>query len=366
MRYTFPAVLFLSAVPFTALAQTPPTGSIHGHAQNPAGDPIPNAQILVVTPDGKTTKNTFTADANGDYKGTGIEPGAYVLELQEAGKPVDLTKPVDAIQNVKIDAGADLVENFDLTRPEYLAKLTPEQRKQIEEVKAKNAEANKANAVIKNLNGDLQTARADIKAKNFADADALMTKDSQIKPDASVIWLELGNAQLGEKKFADATTSLQKAISLETASPKPNTEIVGGANNSLGEALAGQNKGAEANAAYDAAAKANPAQAGVYYTNAAIILARSGQNGDAVVSAADKAIAADPNRPIPYYLKGQALIGKATVDPKTQKIQAPPGCAEAYQKYLELAPDGQFAADATNILASMGQTVHTTYKAGKK
>ena len=119
-------------------------------------------------------------------------------------------------------------------------------------------------------------------------------------------------------------------------------------------------------AAYDAAAKANPPGAGLYYTNETIVLGRSGQNGDAVSAAADKAIAADPNRPVPYYLKAQALIAKATVDPKTQKIIAPEGCAEAYQKYLELAPDGQFAADAKNILASMGQTVKTTYKAGKK
>ena len=40
-------------------------------------------------------------------------------------------------------------------------------------------------------------------------------------------------------------------------------------------------------------------------------------NSDAQAAAADKAIAADPNDPLPYYLKGQALIAKATVDPKT-------------------------------------------------
>ena len=73
------------------------------------------------------------------------------------------------------------------------------------------------------------------------------------------------------------------------------------------------------------------------------------------MAAADKAIAADPSKPIPYYLKGKALINKATVDPKTQKIVAPPGTTEAYQKYLELAPDGPFAADAKSILAEMGQ-----------
>lgn len=335
-----------------------PTGSIHGHIQDPVGSPIKGATVLVTT-DGKTAKYTFTADENGDYKGAGIAPGTYTLDLEAQGKPVD------QLMNVRIDAGQDELENFDLTRPEYVAKMTPEQRKQVEELKTKNAAALAANSVIKNLNADLATARADNKSKNYADADQLMTKDAALKPDASVIWLELGTAQVGEKKYPDGTTSLQKAVSLESASPKPNAELLGASNNELGEALAGQNKTSDATAAYDAAAKANPPQAGVYYTNETIILSRTGQNGDAVAAAADKAIAADPTRPLPYYLKGQALIAKATVDSKTQKITAPPGCAEAYQKYLELAPDGQFAPDAKNILTSMGQTVKTSYKAKK-
>ena len=350
-----------AALPFTAsagLAQTgAATGSIHGHLQDPVLAPIGGGQVEVTT-DGKTVKYTFTADANGDFKGTGIAPGTYILILMDKGKPVDEK------QNVVITAGQDEAEDFDLSRAEYVAKMTPEQRKQMEQVKQQNAAAMKNNSVVKTLNADLAKARDDNKNKNFAEADALMTKDTQAKPDASVLWLELGTAQLGEKKYPDAVTSLQKAVSLESASPKPNPEILGGADNVLGEALADTSKIPDAQAAYEAGVKANPAGAGMYYTNETIVLARSGQNGDAVVAAADKAIAADPTKPIPYYLKGQALISKATVDPKTQKVVAPDGCAEAYQKYLELAPDGPFAADAKNILASMGQTAKTSYHAG--
>jgi tetratricopeptide (TPR) repeat protein len=314
--------------------------------------------VVKVSTDGKDAKYTFTADANGDYKGSGIAPGTYFLNLYQG------EKTIDQLTNVKVTAGQDETENFDLGRPEYVAKMTPEQRKQLEEVKAKNAEALKANGVIKNLNADLATARADNKAKNFADAEQLMTKDTGMKPDASVLWLELGVAQAGQKKWPDATTSFQKVITLESANSKPNAEMVAAANNGMGEALASQNKIPDATAAYDAAAKANPSQAGMYYTNETIVLSRAGQT-DATAAAADKAIAADPNKAIAYYLKGQALISKATVDPKTSKIQAPPGCAEAYQKYLELDPNGQFAADAKNILASLGETVKTSYKAKK-
>jgi len=84
------------------------------------------------------------------------------------------------------------------------------------------------------------------------------------------------------------------------------------------------------------------------------------------VAAADKAIAADPTSPVLYYLKGNGLVGKTTMDDKTHKLVAPPGCLEAYQKYLELAPDGPYAADVKGILAGFSQTVDTTYKASKK
>ena len=345
-----------AALPFTAPSAFPQTGtgSIHGHLQDPVDAPIAGGQVEVTT-DGKTVKYTFTADQNGDYKGSGIAPGNYILVLMDKGKSVD------SKQGINIAAGQDETEDFNLDRPDYIAKMTPDERKQMEEVKQHNASAIKNNSVVKNLNADLAKARADNKAKNFAEADALMTKDTQAKPDASVLWLELGTAQLGEKKYPDAVTSLQKAVSLETASPKPNPSVLGGADNALGEALADSSKIPDAQAAYEAAAKADPPNAGMYYTNQAIVMGRTGQNGDAVAAAADKAIAAAPNNPIPYYLKGQALIAKATVDPKTQKIVAPPGCEEAYQKYLELAPDGPFAADAKNILASMGSKVKTSY-----
>lgn len=81
---------------------------------------------------------------------------------------------------------------------------------------------------------------------------------------------------------------------------------------------------------------------------------------------ADKAIAAKPDNPIPYYLKGKALIQKASVDQKTGKIVAPPGCQEAYEKYLQLAPNGQFAADAKQVLSEMSGTQTSSYKASKK
>jgi tetratricopeptide (TPR) repeat protein len=347
--------------PLAAYAQQQ-TGSVHGHAQDPAGTPLANAQIQVST-DGKTPLYTFTSDANGDYKGDNIKPGTYVLTMFIKGPNDANLKPVDRFETVKIDAGANATQDFDLSRPEYIKKLPPEEQKAIADAKAKNAGIQKENAQVKNLNADLATARQDIKDKKFDDAASLMQKDSAAKPDAAVLWVELAIAQNGLKKYDDAITSAKKAIETNAASKKPSPEIEGAANNTLGEAYAGKNQIPDATAAYDSAAKAQPAQAGMFFSNEAIILAKSGANADAVAAAADKAIAADPNKPVPYYLKGQALIAKATVDPKTNRIVAPPGCEEAYEKYLQLDPNGPMAADAKNILEQIGSKQAKSYKA---
>ncbi|MGC1360342.1 MAG: carboxypeptidase-like regulatory domain-containing protein [Silvibacterium sp.] len=348
------AVLLIIAVAPSLLAQDT-TGKVHGHVQDPLGIAMPNVTVQLST-DGKTAKYTFTTDANGDYKGDNVAPGTYYFTLLNAAK-----QTADQFPNVKVTTGGDTQQNFDLSRPDYIAKMTPEQKKALEAAKAKNAEVMKENSQIKNLNADLIKARQDTDSKNYADADALMTRDLVAKPDEALLWVELGKAQKGEKKLDEAAVSLKKAIDLDAASKKPRPDVEAAANNDLGEVLATQGKTAESQAAYDAAAKADPKNAAMYYGNEAIMMDRAG-NIDGTVAAADKAIAADPNKPLPYYLKGKALINKATVDPKTQKIIAPPGCAEAYQKYLELDPNGQFSADAKSILAEMGTTVESKYK----
>ena len=63
-----------------------------------------------------------------------------------------------------------------------------------------------------------------------------------------------------------------------------------------------------------------------------------------------------------YYLKGQALIQKAGQD-KSGKITVPPGCVEAYQKYLDLDPNGAHAQEVQGLLEGIGVKVKSNYKA---
>ena len=376
-------MVFAIARPQNSMAQA--SASIHGHVNNAIGQPITDGEIRLTTDrsaDEKSRKYayTFPTDASGDYKGSGIAPGSYAIIVFEQGKSIDF------IDNITLGNGDDKVVSFDMSRKEYLDKMTPEERKQLEEYRKKNAEVMAGNKQIANLNAALTQARADNKAGNYDAAITSMKNATAQKPDEAILWVTLGDAQLGSadaatkaakaagtpttdpaitQKYSDAAASFKKSIDLNAASKKPNAETAGAAYNQLGQALAKSGSLKEASDAYEQAAKANPAGAGMYYFNEAATLYNSGKTEESA-AAADKAIAADPKRADAYYIKGQSLIQKATVDPKTQKITAPPGCVEAYQAYLSLVPDGPRAEEVKGILTGIGEQIKSSYKAGKK
>ena len=325
--------------PAPLAAQT--TGAtIHGHVNNPAGQPITDGEVRLTTDrtPGSTTRKfdyTFKLDASGNFQGTDIKPADYVAVVYQG------TKSLDFIDSLKLANGDSPTVNFDMTRKDYLDKMTPADRAALEDFKKKNAEVVNANSKIANLNALLASARADNKAGNYDASIKSMTDATTAKPDEPILWVTLGDAQLGQAdaaskaaraahatdaslpdKYTAAAASYQKALDLNAALAKPNVETAATANNQLGQALGKIGKTKEASAAYEAAAKADPPKAGMYFFNEAATLFNAG-DGDNAAIAADKAIAADPAKADAYYIKGQALIAKAAVD-KNNKITVPP------------------------------------------
>ena len=367
--------------PRLSVAQAAPA-SIHGRVQNAAGLPVTKGDVKLTTDrssDAKTRKYayTFPLDASGNYTGSGIAPGDYVAIVFADDKSLDF------MDSVKLAAGDNKQVDFDMTRKEYTDKMTPEEKKALEEYKKQAAASIAANAKVANLNQLLLQARADTKAGNFPAAVKAMEQATSTKPDESILWIALADAQLGNadadakaakaagkspsdpaivQEYTDAATSYKKGIEVNAASKKPSVDVASTAYNNLGQVYAKMGNTKDSSEAYEGAAKAQPAQAGMYYYNEAATFYNAGKMDEAA-EAADKAIAADPKRADAYYIKGQALIPKATVDPKTQKIVAPPGCVDAYQTYLELAPTGSHADDVKGILAGIGEQVKSTYKA---
>ncbi len=378
-------VILAMAHPDRSMAQAAAGASIHGHVINPAGMALNKGEVRLSTDRGADAKDRkypykFPIDPNGDYKGTGIAPGNYVVFVFQDDKSLDYN------ESVVFANGDDKLVNFDMSRPDYLAKMSPEDRKVLEEYKKKNAEVVAANSKVQNLNAMLTQARADNKAGNYDAAITAMQQATTTKPDEGILWITLGDAQLGSadaaakaaksagtsttdpavtQKYDAAAASYKKGVELNAASKKPSPEAAAAGYNQLGQTYAKMGNAKDSADAYEMAAKAMPNNASMYYFNEAATLYNAGKLPEAG-AAADKAIAADPKKAEAYYIKGQALIPQAAVDPKTNKIVAPPGCVEAYQTYLELAPDGPHAADVKGILEGIGAQVKSSYKAPKK
>ena len=373
-----------------ALAQKP-TATIHGHVTNPAGTDFSPGDVKFTSDQSVGYKDAkFIAvapiDAQGNYKATGITPGDYYAYVVQGDKLVDRVeikvKPEDT----------DLTLNDDMTRAEYLKSMTPEQLKALEEYKKKNAAVVGANQVIAKLNATLKTVRADLAAatpnKDDVSKDVASMKEAvDAKPDTGLLWLTYGDTQLAQARHLadadkkagksatadDAVTQLnngavesyQKAVALDAAGAKPNVPGLAADYNQLGNALIAQGKTDDAIAAFTNAAKTDPTKAGMYYKNAAAVLYNAGQM-DGALDAANKAIAADPNAADAYFIKGQALVTKSAVDPKTNKLTAPEGCVEAYQKFMSLAPQDPKVPQVKQVLASLGETINTEYGGKKK
>ena len=376
------------AVP--AVSQTVAPATVHGHVNDAAGSPLAGVQVKFTTDKTSDAKDrkypySFDTDANGNYKGTGIAPGDYLVQVFKGAVSADF-------QLTTLKAGDDKTLDFDMTREEYLKTMTPEQRQQLEEFKKKNAAITDSNKVISQLNTTLKTTRADLAAAGPTKGDVstdvtAMKQATDVKPDQSVLWVTYGDTLLAQgdhlaaedkkagkpaisdddvqKQYSDAVTAYQKAIDLDTKAAKPNVESIGASYNQMGTALSRAGKTADATAAFENAVKAQPAKASMYYKNEAVVLFNNNQ-GDGALAAADKAIAADPNSPDPYWIKGQVLIAKSTFDQKTQKLVAPAGCVDAYNKFLQLAPDDPKAQGVREVLASLGEKIDLNYKKGKK
>ena len=378
------ALFAMGPAAFGQAAAAATDAKIHGHVTDPTGMTLQSGQVKftkdLTTPfkDEKFT-NTVPVGADGNYTATGVAPGEYFIYVIQNDKTLDRMQVV-------IKAGDDKPVDFDMSRADYLSKLTPEERKALEEYKTKNAAAQASNKQVAGLNATMTAVRADLKTPtpNF-DKDTADSKSAiDARPTEPLLWVLQGDVLSAKadaaanadrknkvspttddavtKGYSDAIDSYKKAEDLLTASgAKPNPSTSATVYNEMGNTLAKAGKTSDASASYDKAVQLEPQNAGMFYANEAAVLFNAHQPA---LDAANKAIAADPTKAAPYFVKGQELLNKATVD-KAGKIVPPPGCVDAYQKYLELAPDGPQAPAVKETLTALGEKVETHYSAKK-
>jgi tetratricopeptide (TPR) repeat protein len=351
------------------------SGSVKGVCKDAQGNPIADAVIVWTNMD-NGQKYTLKTNKKGEYFSLGLSPGKYLVTLYKTADDMKANKELDHVKGFPVTLDENELP-FDLKKnQEDAAKgqgLTPEQVKQMQEAQAKQA---KETNTVKALNEKLNAAKTAADAGDFDTAIAALTEATQMDATRDLVWFKLGDyyrmsapkqtdATEKQKRLDSAVAAYEKAVELKkstTNDKDPNaTKNLAAYYNNLADALYKAKKIDEAVKTYELAAQADPSQVAQSYFNIGAVLTNSGRPDDAN-AAFDKCLAADPNRVEAYYQKGLNLLGKATL--QGDKTIAPPGTAEAFQKYLELAPTGPNADSAKALLASIGSTVETSY--GKK
>jgi tetratricopeptide (TPR) repeat protein len=354
------------------------SGTVKGVCKDLDGKPITDA-VVVYTNQDNGQKYTLKTNKKGEYYSLGLTPGRYTVTLYKTADDAKANKELTHAANFQV-ALAENTLDFDLQKEASGAAqgqgLTPEQQKQRQEAIEKQE---KEKTTVKNLNEKIVAASTAMKAGDFDTAIATLTEATQVDATRDVIWAMLADAYRGSavkqtdraektKRLDEAVTDYQKAIDIKQKSMEASTKKdpednkrLAAYNNNLGDAAAKSGKIDDSVKAYNQAAQLNPEGAAGYYYNVGAVLTNAGKVDDAI-AAFDKCIAADPTKADAYYQKGVNLIGKATL--QGDKMVAPPGTAEAFQKYLELAPTGPYADVAKQMLTSIGASIETGF--GKK
>jgi len=355
------------------------SGTAKGTCKDAEGAPIVGGIVVFANLD-NGQKYTLKTNKNGEYFSLGLSTGSYRVTLYKNADDQKAEKELWHYNKFPMQTGENVLD-FDLKKEtEKHAKgegLSPEELKKLQEQQAK---VQKEQTTVNSLNAKLKAAQdaAGATPPDYDTAIADLNDANQIDPNRDLIWFKLGDyyrlsalkqtdSAEKQKRLDSAVDSYQKAIQLKmTATDKdPNAgKNLAAYYNNLAEAYAKGNKVDDAVKTYALAAEVDPTSAAQYYFNTGAVLTNVGRVDDAI-GAFDKVIAADPNRADAYYWKGVNLIGKETMD-KDGKAVAPPGTAEAFQKYLELQPTGGFADAAKQMLATIGSAVETSYGTKKK
>lgn len=357
------AFLLFSA---TAWAQVT---SIEGDVKGPDGQPVKGAVIKIVRKDIKGNYQVKT-DKKGHYYYGGLGIGTYDISVEIDGKVQD------SLNGVKTSPGDPKEVSFNLKAREQEQKalekaaetghlteeqsraLSPEQKAQLEKAAKERAAQLQKN---KALNDAFNTGYQALQAGQLDVAVENLKKASEVDPTQPVIWSNLAEAygkaaktKTGQEQadlYTNGIAAYQKAIELKPDDPAYH--------NNFALLLAADKKVDQAEAELNKAAQLDPAQAAKYYYNLGAVLVNLGQS-EAAGDAFKKAIAANPDYADAQYQYGVYLVSKATVAPDG-KVTPPPGTVEAFQKYLQLQPSGQFADAAKGMLQTLTGTVDTKY-----
>jgi tetratricopeptide (TPR) repeat protein len=361
---------------FLALTSFAQITAIEGDVKGEDGAPKVNAVVKITRTD---IKGNYKCNTNkkGHYFYNGLPLGTYNITVEVDGKEMD------GVNGVRTRLGDPTPVNFDLQKiaqarsakaaaasaaaggaapaitKEQERSMTKEQKEAYEKAIKDREASMKKN---KELNDAFSAGLAAVQAKDYDTAITNLTKASELDPKQVAVWAQLADAYVGsasKKTGPDFDATMAKGIEAYGKALELNPADAATHNN-FALALAKAKKFPEMQSELQKAAELDPPKAGQYYYNLGALLVNAGQSEPAG-AAFKKAIELDPKHADSYYQYGVYLVGKASFA-ADGKVTPVPGTVEAFQKYLELAPTGQFADSAKGMLTSMDAKVDTSYK----
>jgi tetratricopeptide (TPR) repeat protein len=354
-----------------AQAQSPATGEIKGTISD-EGKPLAGARLsLANVHAGKTFK--IKTDDYGRFLLQDAPYGYYDLEVVSADRDRLLQQQISITPagsartaTVNIDVSQSKMTSLPGDAEVY-RNIRTLSEPNIKNNKQRNKEIQKQNEKTSQTNALILQANAAVLDHRWQDGLAPLLELTGIEPDNWEYLEELGDVQYNLGQFQEAVGSYESGILAagDVSGSEPKTADADFARkktavshmlNNEGNAYNSLHKTKQAIAAYNRAAALAPDPTLAYFN--LCVTQYNLKSVEGTIAACDKAISVNPSKAEPYYFKG-ALLVYANQPAVTGKVTAPPpGAAEALNKYLELAPKGDHAAEVRemlNYLAALGR-----------
>jgi tetratricopeptide (TPR) repeat protein len=340
-----------------AVAQS--DGGISGKILDVAGKPWADMTIQAVSDQG--AKSETKTDKDGSYAFHNLRSGTYTVTiiLPSPNKPFQVPSRVQAGQTSDVSINfADIVSKQGSEYQEQVKKQAEEKQKfegMKEHFTAGNAlldQMRTAKAELTKAPADQRDAAkqklADLSGQAITEFQTAQKAAPEKDPNMHLLWAKLGEAYDMAGRNDDAAQAYQQAI---TAKPD-----VPAYYNNLGNVLARGGKIDNARAAYTKSAELDPVNAAGAWRNFGISLYNAGRLKESV-EPLKKSTELDPKNAQTWYLLGAALVGAMETKQVGNKLEfiIQPGTVEAYQKAVELDPDGQWGQQAKQGLDGLKQ-----------